>query len=80
MQVVQRLRKLTILFTILGFIVSITPSAAGSKLRDDYDYLFLFVTIISVIVAVVVVGLWVYFMKTFSENNDVERVPLSHET
>lgn len=80
MRVVQRLRKFTILFAILGFIYSISPSAAGNKLSDDYDNLFLIVTILSALVAILVVGLWVYFMKTFSENNDVERVPLSHET
>ncbi len=80
MRVVQRLRKFTTLFVIIGFIYSISPSAAGNKLNDDYDNLFLFVTILSALVAILVVGLWVYFMKTFSENNDVERVPLSHET
>lgn len=80
MRLAQRLRRFMFLFAILGFIFSISPSAAGNKLSDDYDNLFLIVTIVSTLVAILVVAMWVYFMKTFSENNEAERVPLSHET
>ncbi|MHA2028008.1 MAG: cytochrome c oxidase subunit II [Candidatus Kariarchaeaceae archaeon] len=80
MRVAQRLRNFILLFAIIGFIFSFQPTAAGNKLSDDYDNLFLWVTVLSALVAILVVALWIYFMKTFSENNEVERVPLSHET
>jgi cytochrome c oxidase subunit 2 len=80
MRVAQRLRIFILLFAIIGFTFLIKPTAAGNALSDDYDQLFLLVTILSALVAILVVALWIYFMKTFAESNEVERVPLSHET